>query len=78
MANAVQQLARVLRLGGGVALIGGAGIFVTNECLFNVDGGERVVIFDRFRGIMPEVSCSQLLETLSIVLWHEEANTKKQ
>jgi len=55
MANTVQQLARVLRLGGGVALLGGAGVFVTSECLFNVDGGERVVIFDRFRGIVPEV-----------------------
>jgi len=55
MANAVQSLARALRLGGGVALLGGAGVFVTSECLFNVDGGERVVIFDRFRGIVPQV-----------------------
>jgi len=56
MANAVQQLARMLRLGGGVALLGGAGIFINSECLYNVDGGERVVIFDRFKGIVHEVS----------------------
>jgi prohibitin 1 len=55
MANAVTQLARLLRVGGGVALIGGAGVFVNSEFLYNVDGGERVVIFDRFRGIVPDV-----------------------
>jgi prohibitin 1 len=45
----------VLRVGGGVALLGGAGMFVNSEFLYNVDGGERVVIFDRFRGIVPDV-----------------------
>jgi len=38
-----------------VALIGGTGMFVNSEFLYNVDGGERVVIFDRFRGIVPDV-----------------------
>jgi len=55
MSQAVSQLARVLRVGGGVALLGGAGIFFTSEFLYNVDGGERVVIFDRVRGILPDV-----------------------
>jgi hypothetical protein len=56
MTTAVTQLARLLRVGGGVALLGGAGVFVNSEFLYNVDGGERVVIFDRFRGILPDVS----------------------
>jgi prohibitin 1 len=55
MANAVTQLARMLRVGGGVALIGGVGVFINSEVLYNVDGGERAVIFDRFRGILKEV-----------------------
>jgi len=55
MATAVSQLARLLRVGGGVALIGGTGVFINSEFLYNVDGGERVVIFDRFRGIVPDV-----------------------
>ena len=59
--SAVSQLARLLRLGGGVALIGGTGLFVNSEFLYNVDGGERVVIFDRFRGIVPDVSAYFLL-----------------
>ena len=52
---AAEALARALRLVGlgGVTL--GTGAFVVSECLYNVDGGERAVIFDRFRGIRPEV-----------------------
>jgi len=57
MSAAVNQLARLLRISGGLALVGGAGVFVNGEVLYNVDGGERVVIFDRFRGISPDVSC---------------------
>jgi len=26
-----------------------------SQCLYNVDGGERVVVFDRFRGVLPLV-----------------------
>lgn len=52
---AVSQVARLLRLGGSLALFGGGTYFVTSECLYNVDGGERVVIFDRFRGIVPDI-----------------------
>jgi len=44
-------LNRLGQLGMGVA-IGGA---VINSALFNVDGGHRAVIFDRFAGIKKEV-----------------------
>lgn len=33
----------------------GLGASALQTSLFNVDGGERAVIFDRFRGILPEV-----------------------
>ena len=29
---------------------------LTHACCFTVDGGERVVVFDRFRGVLPQVS----------------------
>ncbi|XP_031559373.1 prohibitin-like [Actinia tenebrosa] len=38
-------------LGLGVAVVGG----VVNTALFNVDGGHRGVIFDRFQGVKPDV-----------------------
>lgn len=44
-------LNRLGQLGMGVA-IGGA---VINSAIFNVDGGHRAVIFDRFQGIKKEV-----------------------
>ena len=50
------QLQRLLRATGTIAVGVGATAWVGSECLYNVDGGERVVIFDRFRGILPEVS----------------------
>merc|ERR1712212_312829 len=39
------------RLGVGVALAGG----VVNSALYNVEGGHRAVIFDRFAGVKQEV-----------------------
>lgn len=39
------------RIGVAVALVGGA----ANSMLYNVDGGHRAVIFDRFQGIKEEV-----------------------
>merc|ERR1712042_90912 len=39
-------------LGVGVAIAGG----VVQNALYNVDGGHRAVIFDRFRGVLPDVS----------------------
>jgi len=39
----------VTRLGLGVA---GAS-FVSSQCIYNVDGGHRAVIFDRVRGVLP-------------------------
>jgi prohibitin 1 len=50
-----ERLARGLRLIGIGAFATGTGAFVVNECLYNVDGGERVVIFDRFNGVLPKV-----------------------
>ena len=50
-----QGLARALRVIGGLSASAGAVYFVGNECLYNVDAGERAVIFDRFRGIVPDV-----------------------
>jgi len=48
---AAQLLNRLGQLGMGVA-IGGA---VINSALFNVDGGHRAVMFDRFSGVKPLV-----------------------
>uniref|UniRef100_A0A8D8Q8S7 Prohibitin n=1 Tax=Cacopsylla melanoneura TaxID=428564 RepID=A0A8D8Q8S7_9HEMI len=42
---------RIGQLGLGVALVGG----VVNSALYNVDGGHRAVIFDRFSGIKDTV-----------------------
>jgi len=39
------------KLGVGLAITGG----VVQSALYNVDGGQRAVIFDRFRGIQEEV-----------------------
>lgn len=50
------QLQSALRATGTIALGVGVTAWVGGQCLYNVDGGERVVIFDRFRGILPEVS----------------------
>jgi len=48
---AAQILTRIGQLGLGVALAGG----VVNSALYNVDGGHRAVIFDRFTGVKREV-----------------------
>jgi len=49
-------MARILNslgaLGLGLAAVGG----VVNSALYNVEGGHRAVIFDRFRGVLPNVS----------------------
>lgn len=44
---AAQLFTRIGQLGAGLALAGG----VVNQALFNVDGGHRAVIFDRFAGV---------------------------
>lgn len=45
-------LNRLIGLGAGLAITGA----VVNSTLYNVDGGQRAVIFDRFRGVLPTVS----------------------
>ena len=42
---------RLAQVGLGLTLVGG----VTNNALYNVDGGQRAVIFDRFTGIKKQV-----------------------
>jgi len=48
---AAQIMTRLGQLGIGVAVIGG----VVNSALYNVDGGHRAVIFDRFYGVKADV-----------------------
>merc|ERR1712004_684342 len=43
---------RIGQLGMGLALAGG----VANSALYNVDGGHRAVMFDRFRGVLANVT----------------------
>ncbi|KAL5489611.1 hypothetical protein EMCRGX_G018722 [Ephydatia muelleri] len=45
-------LNKLVGLGAGLALTGA----VVNSTLYNVDGGERAVIFDRIRGVLPIVA----------------------
>merc|ERR1712001_202647 len=49
---AAQIFNRLGQLGVGLALAGG----VVNSALYNVDGGHRAVMFDRFREILPRVT----------------------
>ncbi|KAH8412972.1 hypothetical protein KR009_007244 [Drosophila setifemur] len=48
---AAQFMNRIGQLGLGVAVLGG----VVNSALYNVEGGHRAVIFDRFTGIKEHV-----------------------
>ncbi len=48
---AAQLFNRLGQLGVGLAVAGG----VVNSALFNVDGGHRAVIFDRFTGVKQSV-----------------------
>mmetsp|Transcript_14627 Transcript_14627/g.42106 ORF Transcript_14627/g.42106 Transcript_14627/m.42106 type:complete len:283 (+) Transcript_14627:73-921(+) len=50
---ASQALTQLGRLSGVAA----AGLFTVSQCLYNVDGGERAVMFDQLRGgVLPNVS----------------------
>jgi prohibitin 1 len=50
---ASQALTQLSRLAG----VGAVGMFTVSQCLYNVDGGERAVMFDQLRGgVRPEVS----------------------
>ena len=46
-----QFLNRMLKVGGGLV---GAGVFASNFC-FVVDGGERAIVMDATRGLLPKV-----------------------
>lgn len=43
--------ARGLSSGAGLLLLLGAGAFGIRECTFNVEGGHRAIVFNRFYGI---------------------------
>merc|ERR1711963_1081733 len=49
---AAQIFNRIGQLGVGLAVAGG----VVQSALYNVDGGHRAVMFDRFRGVLPSVT----------------------
>ncbi|KAG5900703.1 hypothetical protein JTB14_038221 [Gonioctena quinquepunctata] len=49
--SAAQAFNRIGQVGLGIALVGG----VVNSALYNVDGGHRAVIFDRFAGVKKQV-----------------------
>jgi prohibitin 1 len=50
---ASQALTQLGRLSGVAA----AGLFTASQCIYNVDGGERAVMFDQLRGgVLPTVS----------------------
>lgn len=40
-----------------ISAVGATGVFTVSQCLYNVDGGERAVMFDQLRGgVRPDVS----------------------
>jgi len=45
-------LTGVARLGAGVATVS----FVGGNCLYNVEGGHRAVMFDQIRGVLPKAT----------------------
>jgi prohibitin 1 len=48
---------QALKLVGRLAGVGTAGAFTVSQCIYNVDGGERAVMFDQLRGgVLPDVS----------------------
>ena len=47
---------QALRAVGRLAGVGAAGVFTVSQCLYNVDGGERAVMFDQFQGVLSKVS----------------------
>ena len=47
--NAVNKLIKVA-IGGSIA------VYAANNCIFNVEGGHRAVVFNRFVGIKEDVS----------------------
>lgn len=46
-AKALNSVAKL----GGIVAVGG---YIGQECLYTVDGGERAVLFDRFRGVLQD------------------------
>lgn len=53
---AAPQASRVLQNLASIAVAAGLGGSILNASLYTVDGGQRAVIFDRFRGILDKTS----------------------
>ena len=53
---------------GGVLAAAGLGIYTLSNCLFNVEGGHRAIVFNRVVGIKENVSSSSLSLSLSLSL----------
>ena len=53
---------------GGVLAAAGLGIYTLSNCLFNVEGGHRAIVFNRVVGIKENVSSSSLSLSLSLCL----------
>ena len=50
------RMQRVLQNVGKVLVAGGTAFMGFNQIIYNVDAGCRGVIFDRFRGVLPDVT----------------------
>mmetsp|Transcript_14846 Transcript_14846/g.37719 ORF Transcript_14846/g.37719 Transcript_14846/m.37719 type:complete len:283 (+) Transcript_14846:108-956(+) len=70
--QAAALLARVLNNVAKYAVALGLGGSAIGSAMYNVDGGERAVIFDRFRGVLPNVSGEG---THFLVPWVQRAHT---
>ncbi|CAF4241396.1 unnamed protein product, partial [Rotaria sordida] len=52
LTNSSRLFNNIGRIGIGLAIVGG----VINSMLYNVDGGHRAAIFDRFQGVKLDVT----------------------
>ena len=68
----VEFMARSLSNLAKYAVVLGVGGSAAAASLYNVDGGERAVLFDRFRGVLPEASDEG---THFLIPWVQTAHT---
>lgn len=55
----MQNAARILANAPGLArtlVLGGIGVYGASQSIYNVEGGHRAIVFNRFSGIKAEVS----------------------
>ena len=68
----VEFMARSLSNLAKYAVVLGVGGSAAAASMYNVDGGERAVLFDRFRGVLPEASDEG---THFLIPWVQTAHT---